>query len=653
MIMRFTRIHPDRFTLLLIAIALLGTGLVLARQVTYGASLHADSIEHISTARSLLEGNGLVTVWKAPYEWWPPLYPVLLAAGSLGAFDPVDVAGPLNAICFGLAVLVAGHWLRQHVRSRFLAAWGCLALASAIPLAWISAWAMTEAPFILFATLGLSQASAFVRTPQRSTLLWAAVFAALACLTRYQGITIVLVVLLLLLFQGTATTRTRIQRVVGYGLISGLPILLVLIRNYIITGDLTSSRIEVVFSLPEVLDRTIFYLGGWVGLYRPASDIDEVVRNILGILLVLSVIGFGCYILGNSGRRERWSPLYPFLFFLPVFYGFHLIGMIRGNTWHGLVERHLIPLYIPIIFVLLSAFDQVILSTNEKFQRSKNLRLFGSTTLGAIPLFIVLLGWIGYNISLNTDEIRSINSREHRWGYQAERYSNSELIDFIRTVPDYRTVWGNIGKVPAYFHTGRFSSYRETYEQIEDTINNANIGDYLVFSKDEDISTSYTIDDILMTTRLDKIFSVHDGVVFRISDSRESILRQYDAILLKDPIAQSEFDIYLQDRMLVYVREPCDNLVLMPTFFLHITPVDVRDLRSSRQLSGFDNLDFDFKIGQRYDPDRCIRSITLPEYPIKSIHTGQYDENGNIWIVQLINGVDFHIYPEDELAVER
>lgn len=44
------RIRPDRFTLLLIAIAMLGTGLVLARQVTYGVSLHSDSVQHLSAA---------------------------------------------------------------------------------------------------------------------------------------------------------------------------------------------------------------------------------------------------------------------------------------------------------------------------------------------------------------------------------------------------------------------------------------------------------------------------------------------------------------------------------------------------------------------------------------------------------------------------
>ena len=44
MIARLARIRPDRFTLLLIAIAVLGAGLVLARQVNHGVVLFWDWI---------------------------------------------------------------------------------------------------------------------------------------------------------------------------------------------------------------------------------------------------------------------------------------------------------------------------------------------------------------------------------------------------------------------------------------------------------------------------------------------------------------------------------------------------------------------------------------------------------------------------------
>ena len=629
---RLARIRPDRFTLFLIAVAVLGAGLVLARQVTYGVSLHWDSFEHISTARSLLAGGGLFTPWGAPYEWWPPLFPMLLAAGSFGIFDPQDVAGPLNAVCFGLTVLVAGHWLRQHLRSRFLLACGCLAIALALPVAWIAAWAMSEAPFILFTTLALTRTSAFVREPRRSTLLWAAVFTALACLTRYMGVAVVVTVVLILLFQDATTTRAKAWRIAGYGLIASLPISLFFLRNYILVGDLTSSRRDVDYSLPEILGETIFHFGGWAGLYRPADSIDETIRSILGAAVVLIVIVLGFWTQTTPGRRDAGRFLYPFIIIIPTFYILHLIGMFRGNTWHGLLERHLIPLYIPLILVVISAVDQTIAG----FQR---MLIRGNLRRVTISIFIIFSIWIGYTISLNTtNEIRAVNSSEYQEGYQAGVYAESEVIDFIRGIPYYRKIVGNIPRVAIYFHTYRVDSYEELSETSRELV--AELGDYVVFF-DASKSSSYTSDDLRIMPMLEEIISLRDGIIFRVSDTRDNILDEYAIVSLEEPIVSSEFDIYLKDRTLVYSRESCEDSILDSLFFLRITPVDVQDLRTTRHPYGFDDLAFDFRDSKRYDPVRCISSVILPEYPIATIRTGQYDENGTIWSVHIFNGRDF------------
>ena len=54
------RWRPDRFTLTLAALALLGAALILARQVNYGVGIDLDSTIYISVARHLLEGEGFV-----------------------------------------------------------------------------------------------------------------------------------------------------------------------------------------------------------------------------------------------------------------------------------------------------------------------------------------------------------------------------------------------------------------------------------------------------------------------------------------------------------------------------------------------------------------------------------------------------------------
>ena len=102
------RLRPHRLTLLLAAIAAAGAGLVLARQATYGVAIGQDSLLYASVARNLLAGDGFYLYNGKPLIVWPPFYPFLLAAASLGMFDPLAVAGPLNAAIFGLTIFIVG-----------------------------------------------------------------------------------------------------------------------------------------------------------------------------------------------------------------------------------------------------------------------------------------------------------------------------------------------------------------------------------------------------------------------------------------------------------------------------------------------------------------------------------------------------------------
>lgn len=173
-----------------VASALLGAAAVLGHLFTFGVALSSDSAHYIAAARSLLDGEGLLGFGGRPLTTFPPLYPLLLATASLGLFDPITVAGPLNAAIFGLTALVVGRHLRQRLESRFLAVWGCLSTALAAPLTKWSSWALSEPAFILLATSALIQTDKFLADGRLRALGWAAVFSALAWQTRYIGVAV-------------------------------------------------------------------------------------------------------------------------------------------------------------------------------------------------------------------------------------------------------------------------------------------------------------------------------------------------------------------------------------------------------------------------------------------------------------------------------
>ena len=111
----------------------------------------------------------------------------------------------------------------------------------------------------------------------------------------------------------------------------------------------------------------------------------------------------------------------------------------------------------------------------------------------------------------------------------------------------------------------------------------------------------------------------------------------YRAIVTGEPVVRSVFDVYLIEKELLYVKEPCASADTRPTFFVHIIPADANDLPAVRKQHGFDNLDFRFdKLTDRRFGGKCLLTKPLPDYEITSIRTGQFiPEEGEIWTGQI------------------
>ena len=113
------------------------------------------------------------------------------------------------------------------------------------------------------------------------------------------------------------------------------------------------------------------------------------------------------------------------------------------------------------------------------------------------------------------------------------------------------------------------------------------------------------------------------------------LISAYPSIMSGEPIARSEFDMYIDDGKLYYVKEPCGNDDVQDGFFLHVVPADLDDLPDARKQHGFDNIDFGFDVrGVQFD-GKCVASVGLPQYAIARITTGQYDGAGRTWEVEL------------------
>ena len=120
------------------------------------------------------------------------------------------------------------------------------------------------------------------------------------------------------------------------------------------------------------------------------------------------------------------------------------------------------------------------------------------------------------------------------------------------------------------------------------------------------------------------------------SDAYQPYSFYYQIAADEDPLISSVFNVHLarlHEPTLIYTKEPCTQQDIRTPFFLHIIPENPDDLSESRRRSGFDNHDFHFNDLDKTHSNRCLALIPLPDYPIASIRTGQFnpDTDHTLW----------------------
>ena len=139
------------------------------------------------------------------------------------------------------------------------------------------------------------------------------------------------------------------------------------------------------------------------------------------------------------------------------------------------------------------------------------------------------------------------------------------------------------------------------------------------------------------------ISHIHTGQYFRNSErplwqgevllDQGALRNRLEEVLAtpENQVLHSAFNVFLDGKWILYVTEVCLPADTPAIFFLHITPVDEKDLPEDRVEHGFDNKDF-YAVGFTLDEERCVVRRRLPDYPIRHIRTGQYvPDKSRLW----------------------
>ena len=647
--------RPSKSTLLLCIPAVLGAALVLARETTHGVGLHSDSLLYISVARNLLAGEGFLQFAFGAMTHWPPLYPLLLAAPGLFAVDPLAAAGLLNAVVFGLTVLVAGLWLHQRLRSQWLVLWGCVAVMLSLPLTSEASWALSEPLFILLTTLSLVQADRFLENGKHGALVWAAAFAALACLTRYLGVALVAATALLLAAQPGAAIQLKGRRIVAYALIALAPLCLWMFRNWLLGDQPVGPREGVYYALPEILDGVLRSLILWTdpdSSLRSFSFTTQALTTALWLALALAA----GYLMIRAWHR--WHPFCTWSVFALTYLSLLTLAMMAGSIRGGFQPRYLSPVCLPALMSTAFALDQLLSrSRGERPLRTLSGPLATGATAVAIGgatvrrlLSIIaataLFGWLAWSAGWQTVEISRAQADGIRNSIGNQRLG-SEVLQHLRERPDGGIIYSN--DVYATYlanKTAAIHPLQPGLAHIKRLLAGLSVPAQIVWFDDwqMNVAFGYNDFDLRFLPGVEVMADLADGTLLSTTPGKSFDEASYNAAKRRhinqvaaaagERLAHTNFDLHLKGRTLAYVKAPCTEADTTARFFLHILPEDPSDLPAHSR-GGFENRDFSFhKSGLRFD-GKCVVKRPLPNYRIAGIRTGQFSRGEKTWQAEL------------------
>ena len=566
-------LRPGRRDALPAACGALGAALVLAREATYGAVLHWDSINYVGVARNLLAGEGLTEFGGDPLTAWPPLYPLLLAVPGLLGVDPLDAAGPLNAALFGLTIFAAGRWLAGRLAAPWLAAWCSLALALAAPLAWMASWALSEPLFVLLTLLALMRLEAHLRRGDAAALRQAAALAALACLTRWAGVSIAAAAVPLLLLQPGPALPSRLRRAALFAAIALAPLGLWTARNLWLTGE------AIAYSQPtdappgEIAAAILGAAGRWL-VPGPTAEAGGLVPRALAAALLLAVAGAVAVLAARRGDDAAWRRRAAFL----AFGGFAAACVVcyaaaaRGSSYVPTTAFHrylapALPALLPAIAIGLDGLLALARSRAAGAAAARRLAL-----AAAAPLAL----WLALNLPEHARAIGEANGGGVvRESYSNARWTGSEALAHLRRAPLRGWLWTNVPAATyAYADGGARHRYLGAgHECLRAQAGWAADGDRVVWFRDwyANDGFGYGLADLRRLPGLEESADLADGVVFRVRARAPAAGPRPAAPPGEQPFP-SDFDRYLDARPLEYARLPCRIGDMERRFYAHLIP---------------------------------------------------------------------------------
>lgn len=436
-----------------ILIYILATALIAVITLPYGPSIGGDSIDYISTATNLAEGNGFINHKGNVYTTWPPLYPIILAVATKFTSLSVYTSGwIINSMAFGVFLILAARLFQISLPPKPI--WSILAtltlLFSFSSLA-IFASIAADPIFILLVLLFLIQIQFFLKNKNFPSIAYLGLISAMATFQRWNGVILIILGVIMILFAFQKSYPRALIASLGFSIISVLPASIwIFAHTYNITGTLFGAGASPIRG--KLLQNTMgFIVPRITHWFIPVSLTNIIPPIVFGIGFILLFIIVGIRLdLSRIIARLTNQKIFPLILFILLYLPFVALTTIIADHPNIFDDRYLIPIFPPLLILIFWFIHALIISLS-------NIRL---KKYGQYLVSVCFAIWLLYPINIiRKNVIYSINHGPPIGNeYNIDQWRNSKTIAFIQTF-DFNSDYAISSNFPdaVYLYTGKTS----------------------------------------------------------------------------------------------------------------------------------------------------------------------------------------------------
>ncbi|HWD89627.1 MAG TPA: hypothetical protein VG367_15955 [Mucilaginibacter sp.] len=325
-----------------------------------GVGLSPDSLMYASAADSFQAHGNMMTFTGGPITFFPVFYPFFLGVIQFfSRINSVEAGAMINRFLFAAVVFTSGWIMEKFISHSRIYKWLILAAIILSPaLLEVYSFLWSETLFILEVLFFIIAFWKYWHNHSIKALVIMALIAAISCITRYAGITVVGTGGLLLLLDKGLPIRRKTEHILLYGIISISLLSANLLINRLTTGLSTGTREPSVTSFAK----NLYYVGTVINDWGALSDKADKYAILVASVILLSLIG----ILAWKTFKHRINSYENIVIAFAVVYGLFIPLWATFSRFETINSRLYSPMFIPMLIACTSWVPDVLKDIHKK-----------------------------------------------------------------------------------------------------------------------------------------------------------------------------------------------------------------------------------------------------------------------------------------------